>query len=323
MIEQRHKSAGQALSQHAIAARSNQSIDKQGMAQLYDAGPRAALDLGDVPDDASDATTEEDPQTVEAFVRRMRKESRQLGDVFLADDEAENSRRRSTASDLPETKETMPVEWARSVLADFSDLRLALEAHSAAGVGSKNGSRMPVPRLKDSRGWHRFCFGDTEACPESSDDEESEMPSSTTAAVQRLPPQLLRDAGLAVRPNAPIGARAAPAPTKETVETPQGTLPSVRLLLQFDFVMTQRLVAMHVRWLDSCALSHNRALWLYALLARLHKPLHRDTCAVLRQLVKRLLALRDSCEEPAALNALLALAGRYFDQASPDEIGSF
>ena len=31
------------------------------MAQLYDAGPRAALDLGDVADDdASDATTEEE-----------------------------------------------------------------------------------------------------------------------------------------------------------------------------------------------------------------------------------------------------------------------
>jgi len=248
------------------------------MAQLYDAGPRAALDLGDVPDDASDATTEEDPQTVEAFVRRMRKESRQLGDVFLADDEAENSRRRSTASDLPETKETIPVEWARSVLADFSDLRLNLEAHAAAGVGSKNGSRMPVPRLKDSRGWHRFCFGATEACPDSSDDDE-----------------------------------------ESGVETPQGTLPSVRLLLQFDFVMTQRLVAMHVRWLDSRALSRNRALWLYALLARLHKPLHRDTCAVLRQLVKRLLALPDSTEG----RLLLVLAGRYFDQASPDEIGRF
>ena len=252
------------------------------MAQLYDAGPRAALDLGDVPDSASDATTEEDPQTVEAFVRRMRKESRQLGDVFLADDEAENSKRRSTASDLPETKETMPVEWARSVLADFSDLRLTLEAHAANGIGGKGGPRLPVPRLKDSRGWHRFCFGATEACPDSSDEDE-----------------------------------------ESGVETPQGTLPSVRLLLQFDFVMTQRLVAMHARWLDSCALSHNRALWLYALLARLHKPLHRDTCAVLRQLVKRLLALREATAEPAALNALLVLAGRYFDQASAEEIGSF
>ena len=39
------------------------------------------------------------------------------------------------------------------------------------------------------------------------------VPSSATAAVQRLPPQLLRDAGLAGRPPAPIGARAAPAPT--------------------------------------------------------------------------------------------------------------
>ena len=33
-----------------------EATNKEQMAQLYDAGPRAALDLGDVPDDASDAT---------------------------------------------------------------------------------------------------------------------------------------------------------------------------------------------------------------------------------------------------------------------------
>ena len=38
------------------------------------------------------------------------------------------------------------------------------------------------------------------------------VPASQQPAVQRLPPALLRDAGLAGRPPAPIGARAAPAP---------------------------------------------------------------------------------------------------------------
>lgn len=247
---------------------------------VYD-GPRAALDLGTVDDDASDAT-HEDPQTLEDFVRRMRRESRQLGDVFLMEGEREDSRRRSTEADLPRTPDAVPAAWARSVLADFSDLRRSLEEKGALGVGGKHGPRMAVPRLKDSRGWHRFCFGETEAFPESEDEEDSLWP--------------VHD---------------------------RGTAPSVRLLLQFDFVMTQKLVALHAGWLESTTLSRNRALWLYALLARLHKPLHRDTCAVLRQLVKRLLALRATTEDAAALMALLVLAGRYFDQASSDEIGSF
>ena len=72
--------------------------------------------------------------------------------------------------------------------------------------------------------------------------------------------------------------------------------------------------ASRTRW--ACSLQRGaQPLWL----ARWD----RDTCAVLRQLVKRLLALRATTEDAAALMALLVLAGRYFDQASSDEIGSF
>ena len=53
---------------------------------------------------------------------------------------------------------------------------------------------------------------------------------------------------------------------------------------------------------------------------------HRDTAAVLRQLVKRLLAARDALPDvlaPAAAPtmALLVVAGKYFGQASADEYG--
>ena len=82
---------------------------------------------------------------------------------------------------------------------------------------------------------------------------------------------------------------------------------------------------MHCGWLGRCALSRNRALWLYALLARLEKPVHRDTAAVLRELVKRLCVLRDAlpdarAPEAAPLMALLVVAGRYYEQATPDEL---
>lgn len=96
--------------------------------------------------------------------------------------------------------------------------------------------------------------------------------------------------------------------------------PTTALLLQFDQVLTQRLLAMHTDWLcdttviltvaattttqeesliDSHAemeqyITESRGQWLYGLLARLEKPLYQDTAAVIRQLYRRCCELR-SC----------------------------
>ncbi|GLD94281.1 hypothetical protein PINS_up002892 [Pythium insidiosum] len=71
-----------------------------------------------------------------------------------------------------------------------------------------------------------------------------------------------------------------------------GTPPHLRLLLQFDQVLTRRLLAYHTNWLeDMSALSRARAVWIYALLARLDKPAHADVAAMLRQLPTTVLAL--------------------------------
>lgn len=94
--------------------------------------------------------------------------------------------------------------------------------------------------------------------------------------------------------------------------------PSVTLLLQIDHVMTQRILAYLEEWLEAAVccdregfcysntdMEFNRRqseylytsyyyvyLWLYALLARIEKPLHKDSSAVIRSLCKHCIELR-------------------------------
>jgi hypothetical protein len=63
-------------------------------------------------------------------------------------------------------------------------------------------------------------------------------------------------------------------------------------------------------------------LWLYALLAKLEKPVHRDMCAILRQLLRicshaRAQLLPDALDfnqKLASLNIFLLISGSYFGQ---------
>lgn len=69
--------------------------------------------------------------------------------------------------------------------------------------------------------------------------------------------------------------------------------PTTRLLLQFDQVMTQRVLVYQIDWLEQCScLNSHHAEWLYALLIRVEKPIHRDIEASIRQLYRRLCCLR-------------------------------
>ena len=71
--------------------------------------------------------------------------------------------------------------------------------------------------------------------------------------------------------------------------------PTTSLILQFDQVLTQRLLAFHIQWLETSEMSEARSRWLYALLARLEKPICQDTVALVRQLYRRCCNLRALC----------------------------
>jgi len=95
--------------------------------------------------------------------------------------------------------------------------------------------------------------------------------------------------------------------------------------LQLDSPMTQAVLRHHVKW-AKISMQNDQALWLYALLARLELPLHRDLDCLLRTFVLDLLRHRisasslDDDEEFIRLQLLLLLAGKYFGQATPAEL---
>ena len=99
------------------------------------------------------------------------------------------------------------------------------------------------------------------------------------------------------------------------------TPPHVRTLVQMDQIMTRRLLHTMLHWLedddvDVPALSRLRAVWLYALLARLDKPLLADMDACVRDIFRwcwRARSLAPSTANIDALNAVLCICG-FFGQ---------
>jgi len=99
--------------------------------------------------------------------------------------------------------------------------------------------------------------------------------------------------------------------------------PTTAILLQFDQVLTQRLLTLHCDWLQDSNIDEGRGQWLYGLLARLEKPLYQDAAAVVRSLYRRSCELRACIDEDsgtfdtdiAALNVLISISGTYFRQA--------
>ncbi|KAG7392241.1 gem (nuclear organelle) associated protein 2 [Phytophthora pseudosyringae] len=108
---------------------------------------------------------------------------------------------------------------------------------------------------------------------------------------------------------------------KSGMET-SATPPHLRLLLQFDQVLTRRLLDHHAAWIgdeDVGQVSRARAVWIYALLARLDKPVHASVAATIRQILRRCWTMRCELESPSeiqlkSLNILIVIAGDFFGQ---------
>ena len=252
--------------------------------------------------------------------------------------------------------------WIDATLYDFSKLRLYLDACVEGQIGSKkqpgsgvgsnsSSSRMPVPPMRAREDWHVFCLGRDEAQGyyqdddhDEDDDEESNMMDGIST--KKMEPW---------RDNIPAA----------------GHPPSTALLCQMDQVMVRRVLAHHVSYVcdgvdgggeevgnynhTTYAMTTSRARWLYGLLARLAKPLHRDDAAMLRRLLREccirragirvgILATRGGDDNGdgtimkregggsrstgsnsgvvSILNTLIAIVGIYFEQGTTDELFS-
>jgi survival of motor neuron protein-interacting protein 1 len=212
-----------------------------------------------------------------------------------------------------------PNAWVTHVLADFSSLRQCLEQQQATRSNSR---LIPLPPLKDSGGWHEFCLGSHEAegniggyyDDHNVDDEEEDGENEQDLAMEEEE----EEEGEQLEWRRYL--------QQHTTNVGGGMKPSVSLLMQMDQVMTRRVLSHLISWVveDNFPMSYQRSLWIYALLARLEKPLHRNESALLRTILRTCCQLRAECtkedEEDGKtsvlplLNVLIVIVGIYYEQ---------
>jgi len=236
-------------------------------------------------------------------------------------------------------------EWIENTLANFSTLRIYLDQCRSSGLGSSQ-ERIPVPFGKDSTNWHIFCLGKDEVLGNNNkdgfyfhdsddddvDDVDDENDDNGDDDDDNGSNSCNYKGNNTTNNNNPQQWNVSTTPKS-------GNPPTARLLCQFDQIIT-RLLLTHFNHYLSCDLwdmTCQRGAWIYAILARLEKPIHRDQACDLRDLLKELCRLRyafydgdsgdsgdsgggDSCYNKdklkvlATLNVLIVIVAYYFEQ---------
>lgn len=184
--------------------------------------------------------------------------------------------------------------WVPQTLHNFSVLRGYLhQCHLAL----KTCERITVPKSKDRYAWHVFCLGREEATGTmnnkySYSDEEDDHDSDENVVLEI-----------------------------DTSRPSDGFEPDTKLMSQLDDIIIRRVLSHHVYYIkEGFEISYNRGRWIYALLARLQKPLHRDEASLLMQLLRELCIIRKNAsgneESLKIVNTLILIVGIYFEQCS-------
>ena len=272
---------------------------------------------------------EEYEEDANAYLFRVQEEARRLPNVWTATAVAERpwphqSPRVGSSATLqylqhvhmrdlvpPPTHWHVPTAqriWVEHVFENFTNLRNDLDAARAS-----QSTRQSVPPMKDAEAWYTYCLGP---------DQAAMVAPHTTRSSIHFP-------GASDAPGASVAAWTIGIPAT-------GHDPSVHLLLQMDQVMVRRILEHLTQYIkilrDASPEDKNRPSlgcpqiypWLYALLARLAKPIHRDDAVTLYRLLKHLTFLRAQIPVPgtegsdrsflATLNVLIVIVGIYFEQ---------
>ncbi|CAB9526389.1 Survival motor neuron (SMN) interacting protein 1 (SIP1) [Seminavis robusta] len=256
-----------------------------------------------------------------------------------------------SARHLPPQTET----WIQQTLANFTQLRTYLTSMKQP----KPNRKQPVPPMSDRPAWHIFCLGETEARGNVGDYYCEDDNNKADENPPKAQPQKLENLETKISTNEETTRKDEPAKAKEssiaqdppkttqdddikedqttTVEEPwRHNLPpggyeaTTSLLLQLDQVLVRRVIAHLAHYIchEDYRISSKRSLWLYALLACLEKPIHRNEAAVLYSLLKTLthrrasMTMSTTTNDPllAHINTLIVLVALYFEQGDRHQV---
>lgn len=201
-------------------------------------------------------------------------------------------------------------QWISATISNFSELRSHIEQVQSRMIEQhgKHQRNIAVPRMKDRAAWHVFCLGKEEAYGNAGGYfEESDIEDEGECTVEfdeqgfhaesdgGGPPDVANQS----QTHIVNGDTDHELNTQHQIYNPQlvppkGYPPTLSLLLQFDQVLTRILFHHHIHFFCEWKfpLTHNRAAWIYALLARMEKPWHREECSAVRRLLRECCARR-------------------------------
>ncbi|KAK1736865.1 SIP1 domain-containing protein [Skeletonema marinoi] len=229
--------------------------------------------------------------------------------------------------------------WVSTTISSFSKLRSYLETQDALQKQNNDDTQLirkvAVPKMKDRTGWHVFCLGREEAFGNQGGYFE-EIDSENEQSKEESCKDKHDNVSDEVQPNNDAAEKETNISTYNPDNVPSdGHKPTSSLLLQIDQVLTRVLFHHHVYFLCEWKfpLTHQRAAWIYALLARMNKPWHRDECCAVRKVLRECCSRRwelslpqegdgstvendRKWEQLAMLNTLIAITGIYYEQGS-------
>lgn len=263
------------------------------------------------------------------YLSRVVKQASKLPEVFVANDSNYNSQTEQEGSSVknrpvpidgsaaslaylvshkvsltpPPSKAYLPQNelWMQSTLDNFQKLRDYLENCKDQGIGGKMTERIPMPPMKERSGWHIFCVGRDEAMGNTGsyfggEDDIEEVTDNK-------------------------GEKNGDVPEWKQNIPSAGYDPDVKIVLQMDQVLVRRVLSHLCHYVSEgwSPATEKKCAWLYSLLAKLEKPVHRDDAASLYSLLKRLTQERASIGQDkrvqlARLNTLIVIVVKYFQQ---------
>ncbi|KAE9589304.1 hypothetical protein Lal_00000204 [Lupinus albus] len=241
------------------------------------------------------------------YLRRVRWEANRIPKVKVAKLDRSKLNKEQSAympkiPDIPECPEhLLPLkQWEDVFLAEFSALRASLSSlegsnnlqsiHSPNLLAKQLGSVMNMDVLL-----HHF-----------SADKAMDQPTDLTA----------EDKDTASLPQENPASKT----SVDQTSSSSPTLPLLSAILGMDSVVRVSMLLKRVRLIESeDTITRNDCMWLFALCAAVDAPLHADTSAALRGLLRKCASIRatkaELDEEVVMLNILATISGRYFGQS--------
>uniref|UniRef100_A0A2R9CRR1 Gem-associated protein 2 n=1 Tax=Pan paniscus TaxID=9597 RepID=A0A2R9CRR1_PANPA len=243
------------------------------------------------------------PRTPQEYLRRVQIEAAQCPDVVVAQIDPKKLKRKqsvniSLSGCQPAPEGYSPtLQWQQQQVAQFSTVRQNVNKHRSHWKSQQLDSNVTMPKSEDEEGWKKFCLGEKLCADGTVGPATNESPGIDYVQIG-FPPLL----SIVSRMN------------------------QVKLIIEIYAFFCLATVTSVLEYLSNWfwrkrlySRIGSIGRWLYALLACLEKPLLPEAHSLIRQLARRcsevrLLVDSKDDERVPALNLLICLVSRYFDQ---------